>query len=113
MLKQLRQSAIGQVVAIAVTSGKEFTQEHLGSSYRACKLRVAWNRHSLLGSWNTSYLLVACSAGKDGGKSQAQKALKATKKGTWKKHRKPRFSVVFHRPKTLKHARQPQYPRIR
>lgn len=51
-------------------------------------------------------------AGKDS-KSQAQKALKATKKGTWKKERKPRFSVVFHRPKTLQHPREPKYPRTR
>ncbi len=51
-------------------------------------------------------------AGKDS-KSQAQKALKATKKGTWKKERKPRFSVVFHKPKTLKHPREPKYPRTR
>ena len=35
------------------------------------------------------------------------------KKSTWKKQRKPRFSVVFHRPKTLKHARDPKYSRIR
>ena len=53
-------------------------------------------------------------AGKDKDtKAQALKALKATKKGTWKKQRKERFSVVFHRPKTLKHQREPKYPRIR
>lgn len=51
-------------------------------------------------------------AGKDS-KAQAQKALKATKKGTWKKHRKPRFNVTFHRPKTRKHDREPKYPRSR
>jgi Ribosomal protein L23, N-terminal domain len=46
-------------------------------------------------------------AGKD---AKAQKALKAVKKGVWKKERKPRYSVVFHRPKTLKHTRDPKYP---
>ena len=49
----------------------------------------------------------------DGGKAKAQKALKAVKKGTFKKERKPRYSVVFHRPKTLKRSRDPKYPRVR
>lgn len=58
----------------------------------------------------------ACSAaqgGKEASKAKAQKAAKQVKKSTWKKQRKPRFSVVFHRPKTLKHQRDPKYPRIR
>ena len=51
-------------------------------------------------------------AGKDA-KALAQKAAKAVKKGIQKKQRKPRFSVVFHRPKTLKRTRDPKYSRIR
>lgn len=51
--------------------------------------------------------------GKDTKVSKAAKAAKAVKKNTWKKERKPRYSVVFHRPKTLKTARDPKYPRIR
>jgi hypothetical protein len=35
------------------------------------------------------------------------------KKGVWKKERKPRYTVTFHRPKTLKHARAPKYPKQR
>jgi len=31
------------------------------------------------------------------------------KKGSFKKTRKPRFSVVFHRPKTLQRKRDPKY----
>eukprot|EP00891_Asterochloris_glomerata_P005541 jgi/Astpho2/5541/fgenesh1_pm.00079_%23_11_t len=49
--------------------------------------------------------------GKDS-KAKAQKALKAVKKGTWKQTRKPRFSVVFHRPKTQTQEREPKYPRL-
>ncbi|CAK0765026.1 60S ribosomal protein L23A [Coccomyxa viridis] len=48
---------------------------------------------------------------KEPAKAKAQKAAKQVKKSTWKKQRKPRFSVVFHRPKTLKHQREPKYPR--
>eukprot|EP00798_Chlamydomonas_sp_ICE-L_P019128 gene19128-25735_t len=44
-------------------------------------------------------------------KVTAAKAAKAVKKGFFKKERKPRFSVVFHRPKTLKRSRDPKYPR--
>ena len=55
----------------------------------------------------------AAQAGKEASKAKAQKAAKQVKKSTWKKQRKPRFSVVFHRPKTLKHQRDPKYPRIR
>eukprot|EP00798_Chlamydomonas_sp_ICE-L_P017657 gene17657-24004_t len=44
-------------------------------------------------------------------KATAAKAAKAVKKGSFKKERKPRFSVVFHRPKTLKRSRDPKYPR--
>lgn len=51
--------------------------------------------------------------GKDTKVSKAAKAAKAVKKNTWKKERKPRYSVVFHRPKTLKVARDPKYPRVR
>ncbi len=51
-------------------------------------------------------------AGKDA-KATAQKAAKAVKKGAWKKERKPRYTVTFHRPKTLKHARAPKYPKQR
>ena len=50
---------------------------------------------------------------KEPAKAKAQKAAKQVKKSTWKKQRKPRFSVVFHRPKTLKHQREPKYPRAR
>ncbi len=46
-------------------------------------------------------------------KAQASKAAKAVKKGSFKKTRKPRYSVVFHRPKTLKRDRQPKYLRKR
>lgn len=45
--------------------------------------------------------------------SQAAKALKATKQGTWKRSKKPRRTVIFHRPQTLKHTREPKYPRQR
>ena len=51
-------------------------------------------------------------AGKDS-KAAAEKALKTVKKGSWKRERKERFSVVFHRPKTLKLSRTPKYPKIR
>ncbi|CAL8467947.1 g7485 [Coccomyxa elongata] len=49
--------------------------------------------------------------GKTDAKGKAEKALKAVKKTTFKQQRKPRYSVVFHRPKTLKHSRDPKYPR--
>ena len=58
-------------------------------------------------------VLPAAQGGKEPAKAKAQKAAKQVKKSTWKKQRKPRFSVVFHRPKTLKHQRDPKYPRIR
>lgn len=45
-------------------------------------------------------------------KTQATKALKAVKKGTFKKLRKPKYTTTFHRPKTLKHDRAPKYPRL-
>ena len=51
--------------------------------------------------------------GQTDAKGKAQKALKAVKKTTFKRLRKPRYSVVFHRPKTLKHSRDPKYPRRR
>ena len=47
------------------------------------------------------------------GKAQAQKGLKAVKKGQWKRSHKKRFNTSFHRPKTLKHDRAPKYPRQR
>jgi hypothetical protein len=52
-------------------------------------------------------------AGKPDAKAVAAKAAKAVKKGSFKKSRKPRFSVVFHRPKTLKRDRAAKYPRVR
>jgi large subunit ribosomal protein L23Ae len=35
------------------------------------------------------------------------------KKSQWSKSRKPRYSVVFHRPKTLIRARDPKVERVR
>ena len=52
-------------------------------------------------------------AGKQDAKAQATKAAKAVKKGSFKRTRKPRYSVVFHKPKTLKRDRNPKYTRIR
>jgi large subunit ribosomal protein L23Ae len=52
-------------------------------------------------------------AGKQDAKAQATKAAKAVKKGSFKRTRKPRYSVVFHKPKTLKRTRDPKYTRIR
>lgn len=46
-------------------------------------------------------------------KSKAAKAAKAVKKSQFKKTRKPRYSVVFHRPKTLVRSRDPKFPRTR
>ena len=57
--------------------------------------------------------VVFFAAGKTDAKGKAEKALKAVKKTTFKQQRKPRYSVVFHRPKTLKHSRDPKYPRKR
>jgi hypothetical protein len=48
-----------------------------------------------------------------GDKGKATKAAKAVKKSQWKKGKKPRYSVVFHRPKTLKRTRDPKVPRQR
>jgi large subunit ribosomal protein L23Ae len=45
-------------------------------------------------------------------KSKAAKAAKAVKKSQFKKTRKPRYSVVFHRPKTLVRSRDPKFPRV-
>ena len=50
--------------------------------------------------------------GKDA-KATAAKAAAAVKKNSWAKTRKPRHSVVFHRPKTLKRTRDPKYTRKR
>jgi hypothetical protein len=51
-------------------------------------------------------------AGKDA-KATASKAAKAVKKNIKKKTLKPRYSVVFHRPKTLKRTRDPKYTKKR
>jgi hypothetical protein len=62
----------------------------------------------------TPPLLCTAYAGKsDAAKAQAAKAAKAVKKGTFKRTRKPRYSVVFHAPKTLKQTRDPKYTRVR
>lgn len=47
-------------------------------------------------------------------KTQAQKAAKALKSGApaFKKSKKIRTKVTFHRPRTLKKERNPKYPRI-
>merc|ERR1712205_173607 len=46
------------------------------------------------------------------GKDKASKAAKATRSTINKnKSKKTRMSVTFHRPKTLKRARDPKYPR--
>eukprot|EP00195_Chlamydomonas_chlamydogama_P015271 CAMPEP_0202892964 /NCGR_PEP_ID=MMETSP1392-20130828/2621_1 /ASSEMBLY_ACC=CAM_ASM_000868 /TAXON_ID=225041 /ORGANISM="Chlamydomonas chlamydogama, Strain SAG 11-48b" /LENGTH=147 /DNA_ID=CAMNT_0049577115 /DNA_START=52 /DNA_END=495 /DNA_ORIENTATION=- len=49
---------------------------------------------------------------KQDAKAQASKAAKAVKKGSFKRTRKPRYSVVFHRPKTLQRQRDPKYTRV-
>jgi hypothetical protein len=51
-------------------------------------------------------------AGKDA-KATASKAAKSVKKNIKKKTLKPRYSVVFHRPKTLKRTRDPKYTKKR
>jgi len=48
-----------------------------------------------------------------GNNEKARKAAKAVKKSQWKKTLKPRYSAVFHRPRTLKRTRTPKVPRIR
>ena len=50
-------------------------------------------------------------APKKGGKEKAEKAAKAVKSTVSKKTKKIRTKVRFHRPKTLKKARDPKYPR--
>lgn len=52
-------------------------------------------------------------AAKTDAKATATKAAKAVKKGIVKRERKPRYSVVFHRPKTLQRSRTPKYARVR
>ncbi|AQK44572.1 60S ribosomal protein L23a isoform X1 [Zea mays] len=54
----------------------------------------------------------AAPAKKGDAKTQALKVAKAVKSGSVKKTKKIRTSVTFHRPKTLKKARDPKYPRI-
>mgnify|MGYP000438095571 CR=1 FL=1 len=48
---------------------------------------------------------------KEDAKAKAAKAAKMVKKGVKGKLLKKRFSPVFHRPKTLKKAREPKYAR--
>ena len=48
-----------------------------------------------------------------GNNDKARKAAKAVKKSQWKKALKPRYSVVFHRPSTLKRTRNAKVPRVR
>ena len=48
-----------------------------------------------------------------GNNEKARKAAKAVKKSQWKKSLKPRYSVVFHRPATLKRTRNAKVPRTR
>ena len=56
---------------------------------------------------------LAAPAKKADAKAQALKVAKAVKSGAGKKKtKKIRTSVTFHRPKTLKKARDPKYPRI-
>ena len=45
--------------------------------------------------------------------TKAEKVAKVLKKGSWKRTRKPRYSVTFHRPRTLKRTRDPKYSRLR
>mmetsp|Transcript_13294 Transcript_13294/g.23392 ORF Transcript_13294/g.23392 Transcript_13294/m.23392 type:complete len:149 (+) Transcript_13294:120-566(+) len=54
---------------------------------------------------------MAVPKGKQDAKASAVKAAKAVKKGSFAKSRKPRYSVVFHRPATLKRTRAPKYVR--
>nr|ACG32944.1 60S ribosomal protein L23a [Zea mays] len=54
----------------------------------------------------------AAPAKKGDAKTQALKVAKAVKSGAAKKTKKIRTSVTFHRPTTLKKARDPKYPRI-
>ncbi|CAL6338692.1 unnamed protein product [Bathycoccus prasinos] len=49
---------------------------------------------------------------KDEKVSKAAKAAKYVKKGAKGKLLKKRFSPTFHRPRTLKNARAPKYPRV-
>ena len=49
---------------------------------------------------------------KDEKVSKASKAAKYVKKGAKGKLLKKRFSPTFHRPRTLKNARAPKYPRV-
>jgi large subunit ribosomal protein L23Ae len=59
------------------------------------------------------YLLLAAVAKKGDAKAQAVKVAKAVKSGSTKKTaKKIRTSVTFHRPRTLKKARDPKYPRV-
>lgn len=57
--------------------------------------------------------LISCSCQEGWCQDQALKVVKAVKSGPGKKKtKKIRTSVTFHRPKTLKKARDPKYPRI-
>lgn len=60
-----------------------------------------------------SFLLtINMGAKKDEKVSKAAKAAKYVKKGAKGKLLKKRFSPTFHRPRTLKNARAPKYPRV-
>jgi large subunit ribosomal protein L23Ae len=57
--------------------------------------------------------LLLCTPTAKDAKGKAAAAAKAVKKNTWKKSLKPKYSAVFHRPKTLKRTRAPKYSRTR
>ncbi|CAM8886862.1 unnamed protein product [Rhodiola kirilowii] len=66
-------------------------------------------------SYNSCHYFAADTTKKADPKAQALKAAKAVKSGPAtikKKVKKIRTSVTFHRPRTLKKAREPKYPRI-
>ena len=82
-----------------------------GSWFRLKMLHFAQSGNAIR-SISSRIILFHC-AGKPDAKAQAAKAAKAVKKGSFKRTRTPRFSVVFHRPKTLKRSRDPKYTRVR
>ena len=63
-------------------------------------------------TFNSVVVLFRSAAAKTDAKAKAAKAAKSLKKTNRKKVLKVRTSVTFHRPKTLKKARDPKYPRI-
>lgn len=70
---------------------------------------AAWRAHRIL-STPSFRAKTHHPAGKDA-KATAAKAAAAVKKNAWAKQHKLRTNVVFHRPKTLKRARDPKYTR--